>query len=308
MQKAQGALEYLLLIGGAILVAVIVIALILNIGGSSEEETYLATAHALCAKYPPQECSLNAVTVKGREYLCFSYGPNTCRAASGLIAWYRLNENTSGTNQPIFDNTKNHQDGYITGPQVDCTVQGQFNSTACSFSGGFTGDMIRLNYSAINPKPIDNIDNADSFSISAWIYPTQNLVYYEGIIGKDYGDSWLLSAGETAAGTSYTGGSNNSLGFYVAGTRISSAANSIPLNTWTHVAGTFDGSVKTIYINGTQVGTQTVSVNMQSGTYWINIGGNGSGDEWKGKLDEITVWNRALTPIEVCALAGKTNC
>jgi len=35
MQKAQGALEYLLLIGGAILVAIIVIAVFINLTGSS---------------------------------------------------------------------------------------------------------------------------------------------------------------------------------------------------------------------------------------------------------------------------------
>jgi uncharacterized protein (UPF0333 family) len=34
--KAQGALEYLLLIGGAVLIAVIVIALLTGIGGGSD--------------------------------------------------------------------------------------------------------------------------------------------------------------------------------------------------------------------------------------------------------------------------------
>ncbi|MFH1391295.1 MAG: carbohydrate binding domain-containing protein [Candidatus Diapherotrites archaeon] len=38
MQKAQGALEYLLLIGGAVLVAVIVITLILSIAGTGETQ------------------------------------------------------------------------------------------------------------------------------------------------------------------------------------------------------------------------------------------------------------------------------
>ena len=53
MQKSgQGALEYLLLIGGAILVSVIVIAIIVGIGGTNGDETLLATAHGLCAKFP----------------------------------------------------------------------------------------------------------------------------------------------------------------------------------------------------------------------------------------------------------------
>jgi len=50
--KGQGALEYLLLIGGAILVAVIVIALIVGLGSSGGTEASQGAADALCAKYP----------------------------------------------------------------------------------------------------------------------------------------------------------------------------------------------------------------------------------------------------------------
>ena len=46
MQKAQGALEYLLLIGGAMLVAVIVISILVGLEGGSGYEAELATAHA----------------------------------------------------------------------------------------------------------------------------------------------------------------------------------------------------------------------------------------------------------------------
>lgn len=50
--KGQGALEYLLLIGGAILVAVIVISIIVGLGsGSAGVETIRAAANAQCAKY-----------------------------------------------------------------------------------------------------------------------------------------------------------------------------------------------------------------------------------------------------------------
>ena len=45
--KAQGALEYLLLIGGAVVVAVIVITLLLTLGGQGNQQVSNVTTNAL---------------------------------------------------------------------------------------------------------------------------------------------------------------------------------------------------------------------------------------------------------------------
>ena len=49
--KGQGALEYLLLIGGAILIAAIVLSIMTGIGGDQQKEIDLAKGLAICAKY-----------------------------------------------------------------------------------------------------------------------------------------------------------------------------------------------------------------------------------------------------------------
>src|SRR3989344_2973067 len=85
MHKAQGALEYLLLLGGALLVSVIVIAIISNLGGSAEDETIIAVAHALCAKYPDPECEDKTVTVRGQLFVCQLLGQNMCRATRAIV-------------------------------------------------------------------------------------------------------------------------------------------------------------------------------------------------------------------------------
>ena len=85
MGKAQSSLEYLLLIGGAILVAVILIGIIISLTSSAEPETLLATAHALCAKFPEQECITNTVTVRGNTFICDNTLQNTCRAVRDAI-------------------------------------------------------------------------------------------------------------------------------------------------------------------------------------------------------------------------------
>ncbi len=61
-RKGQGALEYLLLIGGAILVAVIVISILVGLGGSGGVEAGRAAADAGCAKYVIADCPTTAPT------------------------------------------------------------------------------------------------------------------------------------------------------------------------------------------------------------------------------------------------------
>ena len=60
--KGQGALEYLLLIGGAVLVAVIVITLLLGITSEGQSSTELSTATTLCKN--------NAVTANPQTPSC----------------------------------------------------------------------------------------------------------------------------------------------------------------------------------------------------------------------------------------------
>jgi uncharacterized protein (UPF0333 family) len=70
--KGQGALEYLLLIGGAILVAVIVIALIVGLGGTGGAEATKSIKDGLCAKYSDSSalCTSKQVLYSGTCYAC----------------------------------------------------------------------------------------------------------------------------------------------------------------------------------------------------------------------------------------------
>tara|TARA_Y100000310_G_scaffold338782_2_gene429440 strand:+ start:587 stop:841 length:255 start_codon:yes stop_codon:yes gene_type:complete len=61
-KKGQGALEYLLLIGGAVLVAVIVITLLLSITEQGETQTTKTTNDALCVQRLTLTCPDNSIT------------------------------------------------------------------------------------------------------------------------------------------------------------------------------------------------------------------------------------------------------
>lgn len=88
------------------------------------------------------------------------------------------------------------------------------------------------------------------------------------------------------------------------------ATTTINLNTWYHLAGVKDGTTLRLYINGVQVATSTGTFTPPTytqqpkfGTLWYNAPGNYNYGPLNGSLDELRIYNRALTPAEVLALS-----
>jgi hypothetical protein len=76
----------------------------------------------------------------------------------------------------------------------------------------------------------------------------------------------------------------------------------LPLNTWTHLAVTFDNSTLRIFVNGAQVGTRAVTGPLLTSTGALRIGGNSIwGEFFAGRVDEVRIYNRALSNTEILA-------
>ncbi|MCK4624992.1 MAG: carboxypeptidase regulatory-like domain-containing protein, partial [Phycisphaerae bacterium] len=79
----------------------------------------------------------------------------------------------------------------------------------------------------------------------------------------------------------------------------------IPVNKWVHIAATFNGKVMRIYVNGRPDPSPSVLENplIHPSTADLSIGAWKSGDKWggffKGSMDEIKVYSRALTHKEI---------
>jgi hypothetical protein len=66
-----------------------------------------------------------------------------------------------------------------------------------------------------------------------------------------------------------------------------------------HVAGSYDGSVMRLYLDGVEVGNTAITGTVDPGDGVLY----GSGDEpMDGLLDEVDIFNRALDPSEVRAI------
>lgn len=77
---------------------------------------------------------------------------------------------------------------------------------------------------------------------------------------------------------------------------------------WAHVAATYDGTNMRLYLNGVEVGVaaHTGDIDVGSGIpLWI--GGNppsATARPWEGKIDDVRLYNKALSLAEIQAIAG----
>jgi hypothetical protein len=77
------------------------------------------------------------------------------------------------------------------------------------------------------------------------------------------------------------------------------APNPLPLNAWSHVAATYEGTVMALYVNGVQVASQAQSGAVATSTDPLTIGGNSSGEDFAGIIDEVRIYSRALSANEI---------
>lgn len=137
------------------------------------------------------------------------------------------------------------------------------------------------------------------FTISAWI----NLKSYEGTNNTG---SIILSKGNYPA-YNYRIATTTDGYFDVAsnigGTFVYIATSNQPsLNTWYHVTGVSDGSYLKLYINGQGIGsTNLPSTTIQQNNNDLIIGkyGGANGYEFDGLIDEVKIYNYALSADEV---------
>jgi len=74
----------------------------------------------------------------------------------------------------------------------------------------------------------------------------------------------------------------------------------VPLNTWTHLALTFDGAMLRLYVNATLVSTAVANGAMVTSTGALRIGGNSVwGEYFKGMIDEVRIYDRPLNASEI---------
>ncbi len=89
------------------------------------------------------------------------------------------------------------------------------------------------------------------------------------------------------------------------GWRIASFTPTFDITLWHHYAGTYDGTNVKLYIDGAPVASTTYAGNINTDTGPLYIGkDDGYSRQFNGLLDEVAIFNRALSDTEVLALSS----
>jgi hypothetical protein len=197
---------------------------------------------------------------------------------AGLVAAYGFNEGSGS----VAASSAGSNNGSVI--NATWTTVGRYGN-ALSFDGA--GDRVSI-------ADANVLDLTAGLTLEAWVRPN-NLNGWTTVILKE--------AGSTLSYSLY--GSDNTnrppAGYVqVGGDQAVTGPSNLALGTWSHLAVTYDGSIMRLYVNGTQVATRSLSGSITTSTGALSIGGNNVWGEWfNGLIDEIRIYNRALTTTEI---------
>ena len=197
------------------------------------------------------------------------------------VATYSFDE---GSGNSVTDASGHGNVGLISG--ATWTGSGKYGS-ALSFNG--VSDLI-----VINASPSLNLSTA--MTQEAWVYPIATQSNWSTVLHRET-DAFYLHVSSPAGPMLPAGGAIcDGTETYVA------APTPVPLYAWTHLTVTYDGTTMRFYVNGIQSATKAVTGAIQTNSNPLRIGGNVPyGQYFKGRIDEVRVYNYARSASEVQA-------
>jgi hypothetical protein len=110
-------------------------------------------------------------------------------------------------------------------------------------------------------------------------------------------DNYYLEATSDRTGSPPAGG-----GIFGGATTSVFGSSGLPVNTWSYLAATYDGSTVRLYVNGTLVATQAATGSISVSTNQLQIGGDSIyGQYFRGMIDEIRIYNAPRSAVEIQA-------
>jgi hypothetical protein len=211
---------------------------------------------------------------------------------NGLIAYYPFNGNAN-------DESGNTNNGSVLGATLTTDRLGETNSA-------FLFDGVASAITVLDSTPL-RLSGTD-YTICAWVFETQrNSDYQDCIIskrGSGNGDGWFLSI--RGIRVSANSGTTGHVYYQLSGGAdpIALSTSQLSLNVWHPVAVVYRSSVNSlqIFTDGNLDSTTSNFPSPNASTQaHLNIGSDSSGQNYyfHGKIDDIRIYNRALSLVEV---------
>jgi len=210
--------------------------------------------------------------------------------ASGPVLYWRLNETNGLTAVNLGSGGVSDAGGYSgnftlgqAGPRPPAFPTFEMTNYAPVFNG--TNGSVNGPYELVNNLP--------AFTIGGWIYPTATQNSRTGLFGQNDTMEFGFDSATTIQIWTPVG--------------AVSATYPYAKNTWHYVMAVGGNGLLSLYFDGTLAGSTTISAsNFGESEYNLNVGGGGvfdsTGNYFKGQLDEVAVWFRALATNEIKGL------
>lgn len=195
----------------------------------------------------------------------------------------------------------------------DSSGNGRNGAMVSDVTPGYAGKVFKaLKFAGITGGYVQCQNGYEDFStngmtVALWAYPTT-----EGAIANwnrfiDFGngpatDNILFArtgGDQTYTFEVYAGG--------VSGGKVTTPPGTLFVNQWQHVVATVDtGGFVTVYRNGTPIATGTTAVPavVTRTNSYVGLSNWAGDDHYAGKMDDLRIYNRVLSPAAVLALAN----
>ncbi len=208
--------------------------------------------------------------------------------SNGLVGWWPFNGNAN-------DESLNGNNGMVSGASLMNDRNGVANSSY-SFDG--VDDKIDCG----NGLSLNQFTS--ELTVAAWIKAPQTVNTDKNILSK-YGcnpGGWSLETSQNTFATNFTGCNQS----------VQSQFN-LYNDTWIHIIGVREANKWKVYKNGLLEDSSAIFANYNlNSTYNLIIGVQNDNlnpsTHWEGQIDDIGIWNRALTQQEITNLYKAINC
>lgn len=165
-------------------------------------------------------------------------------------------------------------------------------SSNLSAQGGMQFNHTIPNYVEAGTTINQQLHTTNTITVEAWCYLT-TYSFLPTLVGN-YGNStmqFLLRIDNQRPAFWVEGGS---------GFRVVNGTTIVPLNTWTHLAGVWDGTALRVYINGVLNGTNaSVTGQFNNTGHPVRIGASLTSEAFSGRIDEVRIWSIARSQTDI---------
>ena len=199
-------------------------------------------------------------------------------APATLVAAYAFNE---GTGTTVTDYSGNGNNGTIA--NATWTTSGKYGDALV-----FNGTNARVTI-----PDATSLHLTTGMTLEAWVHPSTVTSAWTDVVYKGNDNYYLESATPKSK-------------FPAAGATVGTSdvaaygKKALTASTWAFLTETYDGATLSLYVNGTLVSSLAEAGNIATSTNPLQIGGDSIyGQYFKGTIDEVRVYNGALTAAQI---------